>query len=442
MTSSKSRIIPAIVVAALGVTVGTVQAAEPANVDSMQKQIEALQAQVNELKTTQSQQLSKADVDATVDRVLSDADRRSQMLDADGFTAGWQKGKFLLQSADGNFKMNPSLMFQFRNATTYNESGKASGDDYLSNGFEVRRFKIGFAGNAFSPDLTYKFLLVLDRNSAGNNTGATMEDEWVNYKFADAMSVTLGQFKGPVTREGLYGILANERSYQSDIMMNADNYMQGVSLLYGGSADALHAQVAFGDGAGKKNSNALDPGQGGVDADYNLAGRVEYKVFGDWKNNSSASSLGVEKDLLVLGAGADFTQTGDTDVSIHSVDALYKLHNGLALMGVYDGKFTSAASGDTYDWGVVLQAGYMLNDKWEVFGRYAYLDLETVGAGYNNQINEFAVGANYYFKGDNAKFTVDLVYLPNGAPTADSGADIQAAQDTEIVLRGQFQLAI
>ena len=60
-----------------------------------------------------------------------------------------------------------------------------------------------------------------------------------------------------------------------------------------------------------------------------------------------------------------------------------------------------------------------------------------------NKVHEFTVGANYYFKGHNAKFTADVTYLPNGTPVADTGADILASDgEREFVFRAQFQLLL
>jgi len=61
------------------------------------------------------------------ERVLRDADRRSQLLQAEGFTAGYNNGKFIIQSADGNFLLHPWLQFQFRSTT--NARDNAGGGD-------------------------------------------------------------------------------------------------------------------------------------------------------------------------------------------------------------------------------------------------------------------------------------------------------------------------
>ena len=39
----------------------------------------------------------------------------------------------------------------------------------------------------------------------------------------------------------------------------------------------------------------------------------------------------------------------------------------------------------------------------------------------NKKVHEFTAGANYYSHAHNAKMTVDVSYLPNGTPFADTG---------------------
>src|SRR5262249_28963415 len=116
-----------------------------------------------------------------------------------------------------------------------------------------------------------------------------------------------------------------------------------------------------------------------------------------------------------------------------------------ALLGVYrgfnDGNVVIAA-GDYYDWGFLLQAAYMLTDKLEVFGRYDLTRLDTSAwpAGTNQNISEITVGVNYYWHGQNAKFTVDMNWLPNGSPIPVPALNYLANQDNEVVFRAQFEL--
>src|SRR5689334_11942156 len=84
----------------------TAAAAEDPSYEDLKQQLQQLQARIEQLET-QQHQLSTKDVDATVERVLKDADKRSQLLQMEGFTAGYQKGKgFLIQDAAGNWVLH------------------------------------------------------------------------------------------------------------------------------------------------------------------------------------------------------------------------------------------------------------------------------------------------------------------------------------------------
>ena len=83
--TSKYLTIP-VVAGALGISGAVVaRAAEPTTAELM-AQIQALQAKVQTMETNQQQKLSAKDVDATVDGVLKDAEKRSKMLQMEGFT--------------------------------------------------------------------------------------------------------------------------------------------------------------------------------------------------------------------------------------------------------------------------------------------------------------------------------------------------------------------
>ena len=82
--------------------------------------------------------LPAAEADASAHRVLTDAQQRSQLMTTEGFTAGYNKGKFTIQSADGSFSLSPSLQLQVRYAGTYLE-GNGNDDSSYTDGFELRR---------------------------------------------------------------------------------------------------------------------------------------------------------------------------------------------------------------------------------------------------------------------------------------------------------------
>ncbi|HLL88948.1 MAG TPA: porin [Tepidisphaeraceae bacterium] len=435
------------VAGALSMAASAALAADPVSSGEMMGQIAALRAEVAQLK---GEKAAPASTDATRDGVLRDADGRGALMQADSaFVAGYSKGKFLLQSADGKFVFHPTIQFQVRNATNLRDEGGEDGEWEGDNGWELRRTKLGFDGNAFTKDLTYNFVWATNRNGGG----LAIEDAWVRYKFAPAWGFRVGQFKAPVNHESLVSSkrqLAADVSYFNETLFGSSPYSQGISLIYD-DGGALRAEVAFTDGYNESNGNFQDPGSGGTDANFGVGGRVEYKVMGEWGAYEDFTALGTKADLLVIGAGADITQTGDTNAYRYVADVQYEVAagqlGGLGLFGQIGGTTLENGGGtntndDDTNWGMSVQAGYMLGDRCEPFARYDYTKFESAPTGFQDDVHELTVGVNYYFVGHNAKVTVDLNYLPNGAPVSAGGLDILQSQEDQIVIRGQFQLLL
>jgi hypothetical protein len=432
---------------------------EPTTQDLL-KEIRSLKDKVQQLESAQAEQAAqstqrviKEQAPKTIGEVLDDADKRSRFLQSSGnFTAGYSKGKFILQDDAGNFVLHPWLQFQPRYVVNYREDGKQGGEsDDAQSGFEIRRMKVGFDGNVFTPDLTYLLLWASDRNS-GN---LVLEEAWARYKFGD-WAVKGGQFKDPFAHEGLTSskrLLAADRSLINNIFTGGDNFVQGVSLGWEPTDAIIRWEIAYTDGANQTNRNFQDFPTPGINANYGFAGRVEYLAFGKWSEYEDWTALGNDQDLLVFGAGVDYTEAGSQGVLSHTFDAQYET-GPLGLYAAFYGRYTDdnrvnttvAAQQNTYDWGVVGQAAYLLESKWEPFVRYTYIgfDAEEFAAGTDaNDVHEFMIGANYYWRGHAAKFTIDAAWLPNGSPVTETGSGVLANPgQNEYLLQAQFQLLL
>lgn len=467
MVLGTRKIAPAVAI----VGISAIALAAAPTTEELKAQIDALQEKVDALE---AKQVKGADVDATVRQVLEDAERRSQLFAAEGFTAGYTSDRgFVLQSADGAFLLHPYVQFQFREASSYRDSANSSGDSDTNNGFEVRRLKTGVDGNAYSSALTYQFQWATS-STAGS---VSLEDAWARYRFQPSWAVQAGQFKDPLFRESLvssFKQLAADRSLQNSLLEGNDNYIQGASLLYG-DKDRLHGQVAFTDGFAGANSNYLDPTGGDPSdsgfkannnkaANFGLVARVEYMVLGDsakdWKRYSTYSAQGAKdpSDLLILGAAGEWDQVGDYNAYWYTADAQWEpaAVSGLSVFGALVGRDyrvdqTESASqnNSASDWGALIQAGYMVTTRIQPFVRYDYTRMGTMSdstaESYGTRnLHEITAGVNYYLFGQNAKFTLDLSYLPNGSPVTVSGLDISSqTQDKEQWLaRFQFQLVL
>jgi hypothetical protein len=401
-------------------------AAEPTAVE-LREQIDALNAKVAKIEAKEA---SASQQQATVASVLNDAERRSQLLQSGAVTAGFDGKEFFLGSADGKFKLVPYFQFQFRGIANWGDDTRSSGDSSLEGGFEIRRMKFGLKGNAFSKDLTYDFNLAVNRNSGT----PALEKAYVQYKFADELALKVGQWKDNVFHEETISSarqLGVDRSLLNETLAGGlTDYVQGVSLLY--TSDQLKGELALIDGANSDNTNYLDTAA----ANYGVSGRVEYKAMGDWKAYDDFTALKTKEDLLVIGGGFDYTEGGDTHTVFHTVDAQWE-SGQLGIYGAYIGNWSETGDEDSYSWGGLAQIAYLVDANWEIFGRYDLTDIDD-----GDTFNEITVGANYYFHGHNAKATVDVVVLPDGAPENDTGIGIQEGTELQVVLRGQFQLAL
>ena len=461
MRNAKSRIFAAVV--------GTLSmgAAAAWAADSQEAQIQQLESKVAALEAKQA--ASSKDMAATIDSMLRDAEKRSQLLATSGeASAGYDNG-FFIKAGDA-WVLRPFALFQFRNVTDYRSDVTHKGDS-TDNGFEIARMRFGLEGTAFSRDLEYSFIW----ESFADDGSLNLSDAWARYMFADEWGARAGQFRDLTTHEWLTNdgrLLAVDRSL-TDALIGGQfsGYTQGVTGIYGGQRpnNPLNVEVGYTDGMDQANTSfvgrptpregdAVVPEIGPVGPhtlDWGITGRVEYKVMGNWLDYADFTAKGDREDLLVVGAGGDWSQGGDGDIFLGTIDAQYENTGGLGVYaaGLYrrlDSEVVGTGdSGD--DWGGLIQAGYMLSPNWEVFGRYdiTYLDRVAPVGQDEHTFQELTIGVNYYLGNDGsarhrAKVTVDLSYLPNGAPAGFETLDVLDMNEAqaEWLLRAQFQLWI
>jgi len=488
----KSKLLWTGALAGLGLVTAAAYA-EPTQQELMQK-INDLQAQVTQLQSnqaTQQHQLDARDVDATVNSVLNDADSHSMLVDGGGVTAGWDKTKmgFFIASEDGSSLLHPGFVYQFRYDGAWTEGGKGVGTK-TANGFENERVKVYADGNLFTKDLTFKIQYTTAKTAstatAESTTGTSetittvkggtfvLDDAYAQYVFAHAvvcdgdLGVKLGQFKDPVSKEQTMpdqGSLCVERSLMDDLIGGGliGPRVQGAGLVLVGNGP-LHAQLFFDDGADSVNTDfqqptfttVIVPGFTEV-VNWGASARVDYKVTGDWSDANRFTAKGDKQDLLVVGFGANATDMTKAMVFIYSADVQFNTMDGkLSLYAAGFGNDINlrgvGAPGNVQNFGLMLQAGYLLTDSLELFARWdvTYLDAEIKSLNNNqNYYNEICTGVNYYLGengswGNHAKVSLDLSYLPEGTPASFADGDIlkQTNDKAEFIARLQFQLWI
>ena len=384
-----------------------------------------------------------ADVARTASAVQNDAAARSAS------TAGIDSKGAFLRSSDGLFELRPDVQFQFRSVMNHAQEADTDGDDVSEFGFEIRRLKLGITGHAFTEDLKYTFVWVANRQGGG----VTLEQANATYKFAPDWAFKFGQYKEPTFHEEINSgkrLMAADRSIANEWLGGGlTDFVQGVALIYGGMAsdNPLNVELGFTDGINSDNTRAANPT---LDSDWGVYARADYKLGGDWKAYSDFTAMGTTQDLAVVGGGLSYTQTGDTDLYLGTVDFQFENASGLGVFVA--GLLQYIDNGDNVtNYGGVAQVSYLLpdNQNWEIFGRYSVVIFDedvAVGGGSEDTFHEITAGVNYYFGengkyGHKAKMTIDVGYLPNGS-LEDTGLGIVESEEGQLYVRGQFQLLI
>lgn len=224
------------------------RAADPASNSDVNAELNSLKTRIAELEAQQNQNwLTKereSQIRGIVQDVLKDAKSRGQF--ADGVETGYSPGNgFYIQTPDKNFKLAiggfAQIRYEFTQANATNGrtlSGRTIGsgtgsssvvppDPGNSSGVDIRRARVSFSGNAFTPDLTFKFEgdfyggsyvnSVSNNNQTTNpstgqdtfvtssaSSGAfTVTDAFVAYRFNDMLKMKIGSFKIPFSKAEL-----------------------------------------------------------------------------------------------------------------------------------------------------------------------------------------------------------------------------------------------
>ena len=145
-----------------------------------------------------------AEIKSLVKDVLADSETRTS-LQGSGATSGYNNG-FFISSADGNFKLNLSLLAQARFTWNYQPGQNigtgpvgtisGTGDGVSTWAFENRRTQMAFSGNVVDPSWTY--MARLNYGSAIDpytpDAGAVVDPPVIHMRLA-LFSKTLGSIR-------------------------------------------------------------------------------------------------------------------------------------------------------------------------------------------------------------------------------------------------------
>jgi len=463
----------------------------------VQGEIQALKSKVAELERKEGENwLTEQRVDqikGIVQDVIKDAKSRGAFMDS-GLNMGYNNG-FFLQTEDKNFKAVLNGYIQPRYEYVYNHrpdsnsstpplSATHSTDN--ASGFDVRRARIKLTGNAFSPDIIYKFYG--DFYGANNTGGFSVLEAFIGYNFNNALKVKVGAMDVPFTktsREADTNLDLMVRPEVFTALMGVDTQRTMGAEVYGDIIkDRLDYELQINNGVNTNQIRRPDTNSTTANLDNRMGfyGRVQYagngiiKDFADepdlradnsdliWllgggvgyeSQNASTNSLPAPQNTATMaisnGQGPGFTTyalNGDVYRATLDLSAKYRGWSFLAAGQVqqinanpFSGSNTAGlplgtGSASFFEHAYYASVGYMvIPKKLEFVGRAEYLLTE----GFPNIGEYYTVGANYYLMGNNAKIQTDVTYSPEAVQT-DTG-DTQLQNAHQLAFRVQFQLS-
>jgi len=423
---------------------GTASADEDARIAQLEAQVAQLTAQ------QQGDWLTEARADEVrglVQDVLADADTRATLLQ-EGMMAGIDdNGKVFLQSADGQFSMNIAGQIQFRYYFNFEDDRDTElttgvSDEAASN-LSIRRAKVKFTGTV-ADGWDYGVIL-----AAASDQDFFAEDVYIGHDLGDGWRMQVGLFKLPFARQEL---ISSTRQVAVDRGLATEfftlNRSEQVQFSYGDDQWKFH--VSLSDGA---NTGFTGLPNGGAVNDFAVTVRADVRLDGEWAD--AKSEFGSDNDALFVGGAVHYEVYdggGAVDNSlVWTVDALWKT-GGFGITGAIFGNSVSndAGGADVDQFGFYAQVDYVLDEKWDVFARYDYIDDDGAG-GADDDISAITVGLNYHINA-NVKFTTDIVYVfgddvesvggINGGESA-AGLGLQGGvtdDEDQLAWRAQLQL--
>lgn len=456
-------------------------------------EIQALKAQNGEAWLTEQRAEQVRDV---VRDVLADSAERASYR-TDGAVAGYDKN-FFMASADGNYRLNIEGQMQSRYAfnhmpsTGLTGSSSAVGQAQDEYGFELRRVRLNFFGNAIDPTWTYRVQIAFDRDAGVTNRPLTLEDAFIQKALGDGWFMRMGQWKNFYNYEEIHS--SRTQQFVERSMVNqyfTTQFIQGALLGWEGSA--LRAYFSYNDGGGNRNIAALQAS--GNPTDYAFTGRADWKLAGEWgqfkdmqgwRGSPFAAMVGAAFNVQRAGGrppsgrstvgngaipGLDGIAATGTSLTMASWTADANLRGDgwsawAAFLGNYlfDGGAAAAAAGvaDTLSLGAVVQGGFFVTDSVELFARWEGLWVSSDNDGFvggtfvpnalvSQRVNVVTLGGCWYFHKNAAKFALDggwamdPVLFTNGLfGESILGADWRASSTGsgagEVVIRAQLQL--
>lgn len=366
-------------------------------------------------------------------------------------------GIFNVIGKDSTFTMKMGLQLQFQGAAQWEEQDGSFSD--AQSQFLIRRARLKFDGFVHSPKLTYKVALGLsNRDVSGasiytGNAPRYILDAVMKWNFYRNFELWFGQTKLPGDLETLTSS-TNLQFVDRSLLSKTYSIDRDLGL-------QLHHQTQLSEKMLLKEAFAISQGEGRNITYGNLGGlqftsRLELYPLGDF--NKGGAFIGGDlfrepTPKLALAVAYDYnnnavktrsnqgaymlTDSGlhQTDISTVYLDAVFK-YRGFSLLAAFAERTADepiAKNADGIDTGYVVevgtglnvQLGYVLENNWELSGRYSNITPETPITGDPSE-NQYTLGVSKYILGHKLKVQSDFSYL-----------DVTGSED-QLLFRLQF----
>jgi hypothetical protein len=219
---------------------------------------------------------------------------------------------------------------------------------------------------------------------------------------------------------------------------------QGIQSTWEG--DNTRFISSFNDGIRTANTDYTSR----TEADWGVTGRLEYKWAGDWKQYDeftsfpNAAYFGAVSGALHYQSASNTVNTPDLKIFEWVLDVMVK-GNGWNLYSAYVGRSTDTTT-TLYDQGIMIQGGYFIRPKWELFARFDAVlpDKDNVN---HSSMDTITVGANKYISQDShaVKLTMDFEYFIGKqsagiAPASTLTGLLASSQYDQWAVQAQLQL--
>ncbi len=346
------------------------------------------------------------------------------------------------------------------------------------NQFQLKRARLIFSGSAFTSDFSYYFQLD-GRSTSGDNV--RLLDYYLDYDLGHhAWNLERGQFRFRTGRWKMPFSLArylSGREFEfTDRSVASMFFDVNRSLAWGLNGRAVHwrrpAEWELAVFNGLVTGGAETGSSGTLDNNFAYSGRVFVYPAGDWGRGELADFEIHQQLATRVGAGfanSTISRDGETEfsrirvndsgaqlssllpmsvdeytVNLFAIDASAK-YRGWSFTYEYYFRTTNDFQGadlpDLFDHGFWLQIGkFVIPEKLELLSRWSRVDGNSGTLGMANQsAEEIAGGLVWYFREQNAKFTLDATFL-DGAPISADSLDIRPG-DSGLLYRTQIQFA-